>query len=410
MKRHAFLTIALLAMSAIPIHSQNLPSLLADKNINATFSIVAYDENTEEWGIAVATNNIYVGNSTIYIRPGLGAFSVIAETEPNYALQGFEKLKQGKTIETALLEVKRNDPGAHYRQVAGIDAKGNGHAFTGEALKYWKGEAQARLGHHFVVMGNQLAQGVLEAMATAYENSKGSLAERLLHSLTAGQQAGGQISGKQSAAVVVKGTNNAWYDQIDLRVDHSQTPLKDLRQLMDYHYGRIRLNQALYAQRAGNLQRAIQKLGEAAPMLEGWTGMYPKIARAHIIMGNENAAVTWIQKGLAENPNWEVYLPAFYVLKDHPEMKSIIRSDSFTIRDWESAMGLLGNLGREPDVIALGEALLQKGVESSYLIFLLARSLYRENEMDKALAHLKKALQLDAQNVEAQQLLAKIKA
>jgi len=74
----------LLLFHYLLIQSQNLPSLLTEKNINSTFSILAYDEIAEEWGIAVATNNIYVGNSTIYIEPNIGAFSVIASTEPKY--------------------------------------------------------------------------------------------------------------------------------------------------------------------------------------------------------------------------------------------------------------------------------------------------------------------------------------
>ncbi len=69
---------------------QNLPSLLTGKDINATFSVVAYDSAAQEWGIAVVTNNIYVGNSTVYIQPGLGAFSVIAENDPAYAHKGFD--------------------------------------------------------------------------------------------------------------------------------------------------------------------------------------------------------------------------------------------------------------------------------------------------------------------------------
>ena len=176
-------------------YSQNLPSLLTDKDINATFSILAYDEETQEWGIAVATNNIYVGSSTIYIEPGIGAFSVIAETEPRYANEGFEKLKEGKSIEQAILEVKDGDKEANYRQVSGIDSVGAVFAFTGKSLKFWNGKAGQIIGKHFVVMGNQLNDDVLLNMSTSFEQSSGTLAQRLMQSLEAGQRAGGQISG-----------------------------------------------------------------------------------------------------------------------------------------------------------------------------------------------------------------------
>lgn len=409
MKKRKTLILITLFISTLSSYGQNLPSLLTERNINSTFSILAYDENAKEWGVAVATNNIYVGNSTIYIQPELGAFSVIAETEPKYAIQGFEKLKAGKTIEKAITEVRDTDDAANYRQISGIDANGKVFAFTGKSLKYWNGNAAQILGENYVVMGNQLAENVLTEMSKTFENSKGTLAERLLKSLVAGQNAGGQISGKQSAAIVVKGTNNEWYNQIDLRVDHSKKPIEELQTLMGYHYGRIRLNQAIYAYREGNSERAIEKLTEAEAMLNGWTGMYSKLAGANYAMGNEDAAVDWIKKGLAENPNWSVNLPAFYFLREHQEMKSIIQPDTFNIKDWESAMGMLSNLGRELEVIDLAKELVSKNIKSSYLYFLLGRSYFYEKEQDDAIAHLEKALKMDQDNIEAEHLLNKIK-
>ncbi len=404
-----FLPIILLIL-VLPTFGQNLPSLLTEKNINSTFSILAYDKNAKEWGIAVATDNIYVGNSTIYIQPEIGAFSVIAETEPKYGIDGLKKLKSGTSIENAINEVRDEDEAPNYRQISGIDANGNVFAFSGKSLKYWKGQASEILGKNYVVMGNQLADDVLSEMSKTFEASEGTLAERLLKSLVAGQSAGGQISGKQSAAIVVKGTDNEWFNQIDLRVDNSKNPIKELQILMDYHYGRIRLNQAIYAYREGNSARAKQKLDEAQSMLNGWTGMYSKIAGVNIAMGNENAAVDWIKKGLAENPNWSVNLPAFYFLKDNLEMKSIIKPDSFGVKDWESAMGMLSNLGRELEVIELGKGLIDKKIESSYLNFLLGRSFFYEKEQDKSIKHLEKSLEMDNTNIEAQNLLDKIKA
>lgn len=405
MKNHITLVLITLLISTLSSYGQNLPSLLTERNINSTFSILAYDEKAKEWGVAVATNNLYVGNSTIYIQPELGAFSVIAETEPKYAIEGFEKLKEGKSIEQAITETKGNDDGANYRQISGIDANGNVFAFTGKSLKYWKGNASEILGKNYVVIGNQLTDEVLSEMSKTFENSTGTLAQCLLKSLVAGQNAGGQISGKQSAAVVVKGTDNEWYNQIDLRVDNSKKPIEELQTLMDYHYGRIRLNQAIYAKREGNSERAKQKLAEAESMLNGWTGMYSRIAGANIAIGNEDAAVEWIKKGLAENPNWSVNVPAFYFLRKHPEMKAIIRPESFGIKDWESALGMLSNLGRELEAIDLAKELIDKNIESSYLNFLLGRSYFYEKEQNKAIEYLEKALKMDMDNIEAQRLL-----
>ncbi|MEM6801703.1 MAG: hypothetical protein AAF696_09895, partial [Bacteroidota bacterium] len=176
------------------------------------------------------------------------------------------------------------------------------------------------------------------------------------------------------------------------------------------HYGRIRLNQAFYAQRAGNSQRADRKLAEAEAMLESWTGMYARIAQANISMGREEQAIKWIKKGLAENPNWSVYLPAFYCLRNQPEIQSLLDPETFTPKDWESALGMLSNLGRELEAIKLGEKLLAKGIESSYLFFLLGRSYFYEKEETKAIRYLEKALEMDQENVEAQELLDRIKS
>jgi len=90
-------------------YGQNIQSLSTEKKINSTFSILAYDSNAEEWGNAVATNNIYVGNSTIYIEPKVGAFSVIADIEPMYGINGLEGLKAGKSIKQAIEEISDND-------------------------------------------------------------------------------------------------------------------------------------------------------------------------------------------------------------------------------------------------------------------------------------------------------------
>ena len=410
MKNFKFLCITILIFSIQSLRGQNLPSLLTGKNINATFSILAYDPQVQEWGIAVATDNIYVGNSTIYIEPGVGGFSVIADTEPRYGIEGLRSLKEGKSIEHAITAVKKMDEDSNHRQVSGVDAEGNVYAFTGKSLKYWKGKAAVQLGKNFVVMGNQLADGVLSEMAHAYENSEGTLAERLLKSLIAGQAAGGQISGKQSAAIVVKGSHNEWYNQIDLRVDNAKAPFSELETLMNYHYGRIRLNQAHYAHRSGNLERARKKLAEAENMLDGWTGMYARIAKVNMVMGNEIAAIKWVKKGLSENPSWSINLPAFYFLHDHPEMKPLIVPDAYTTTDWESALGMLSNLGREQELISLCNRLFYKGLESSYMHFLIGRSYYYEKEEDKAIEHLEKALAMDEDNVEAENLLVKIKS
>ena len=386
-------------------YSQNLPSLLLNRNINSTFSILAYDKDKQEWGIAVATNNIYVGNSTIYITPGLGAFSVIAETEPAYAINGFEQLKKGKTIEQAILFTKNTDADFYDRQVSGIDAKGNVYAFTGDALKYWMGTSAHKLGKGFVVMGNQLADSVLVNMADTFENSTGTLAQRLLKSLIAGQDAGGQITGKQSAVLVGKGSINEWFNQIDLRVDNTKTPFEDLQKLLNYHYGRIVINQSIAAIKMMNKKRGEDLLHQAELLVDGWNGIYSKLAMAYILSGNEDKAVLIIQKAIAENPKWKENLPAFYCLRQHAEMKQLLNIDSFSLKDWDNAINFMTEINQNKQAIDLSIKVLLKYPKSSFTYYLLGKAYNGNGDKKMAKDNLERSLLFDQQNAEAKKLL-----
>jgi len=390
------------------VYSQNLPSLLLNRNINSTFSILAYDSPAKEWGIAVATNNIYVGNSTIYIQPGVGAFSVIAETEPSYAINGFQELQKGKSIQQAIEFTKQKDKEWYNRQVSGIDAKGNVYAFTGAALKYWQGTSTHILGKGFVVMGNQLADSVLIKMKDTYQNSSGTLAERLLKSLIAGQSAGGQITGKQSAALVVKGSNNEWYNQIDLRVDNSKSPFDDLQKLLNYHYGRIRLNQAVYAIKMMNKTHGEDLVHQSEKMLDGWNGIYGKIAMAYILLGDEQKAVSVIQKAMAENSQWKENLPAFYCLHNHLEISGLINENSFTLKDWCNAIDFMIEINRNQVAINLAEKVVKKYPSSSFVYYLSGKAYSQEGNKQFAIKNITTALKLDPDNAEANALLKEL--
>lgn len=398
------------AIVATATRAQNLPSLLLDRNIQSTFSITAYDSATREWGIAVATNNLYVGNATVYIEPGVGAFSVIAETEPAYAINGFQQLRNGKSIREAIQFTCHTDEDSLLRQVAGIDAQGHCFAFTGGALKYWNGKAAHRIGTNYIVMGNQLADSVLAQMASTFEKATGSLAERLLKSLVAGQQAGGQINGKQSAALVVKGTNNEWFNQIDLRVDHAQQPFDDLQKLLSYHYGRIRVNQALYVIGQGNKQRGETLLREAEQMVRGWNGMYGKLAKAWILLGKEDKAIATIQQALAENPAWKENLPAFYCLYSHATIRPLMQPDSFTVKQWNNAIEMLSGINRNPEAVKLARQVVAKFPDASYTHYLLGKLLHKDGRKEEARKELGLAIRLDADNVEARLLLQQLDA
>ena len=388
--------------------AQNLPSLILNRNINSTFSIIAFDPQAQEWGIAVATNNIYVGNSTCYIQPRVGAFSVIAETEPAYAYNGFDQLKAGKTIEQAIQYTRLKDTLADYRQVSGIDATGNVYAFTGSSLKYWKGRSAHLTAKYYVVMGNQLAPNVLHDMASAFEHTEGTLAVRLLKALTAGENAGGQISGKQSAALLVKGSHNEWFNQIDLRVDHSRNPFADLEKLLNYHYGRILINQANYAINIGNKKRGEDLLKQAVKQTGGWYGIYPKIAKTYLLLGQDQNAIKLIKAAVLAEPKWRENLSAFYCLYHDSTISSLYPVKQFTVIDWNNAISMLIDLNRLQESIALCKTVINKHPLSSYTWFLQAKAYAALKDTDKARAADMTALKIDPENADAKRLLIEI--
>jgi len=402
--------ICLFCVLGLSVYSraQNLPSLILNRNINSTFSIIAYDPQAQEWGIAVATNNIYVGNSTCYIQPGVGAFSVIAETEPIYAYSGFEQLKAGKTIEQAIQYTRLKDTLADYRQVSGIDAKGNVYAFTGSSLKYWKGKSAHLTGKYYAVMGNQLAPNVLHDMASTFEHTEGSLAVRLLKALVAGENAGGQISGKQSAALLVKGIHNEWFNQIDLRVDHSRDPFADLQKLLNYHYGRILINQANYAIGMGNKKRGEDLLKQAIKQTEGWYGIYPKIAKTYLLLGQDQNAVKLIKTAVRAEPKWRENVSAFYCLYHDPAISALYPVKQFTVIDWNNAISMLIDLKRLTESIALCKTVINQYPSSSYTWYLQAKAYAALGDMNKARTADMTSLKIDPENADAKRLLTEI--
>lgn len=356
----------------------------------------------------MATNNIYVGNSTVYVQPGLAAFSVIAETKPDYAINGFVELKKGRSIKEAIEYTRDRDEDANFRQVAGIDSIGNVYAYTGSALKFWKGDASHLTGKDYVVLGNQLAEDVLSCMAASFEHSKGTLAERLLKSILAGQNAGGQITGKQSAALVVKGSQQEWYNQIDLRVDNAKQALFDLQRLLYFHYGRIRLNQAIKLLKNGERKKGLNLLNEAGKLVEGWNGIYSKLIMGLLLAGNEQDAIRTILKAINENPEWKENLPCFYFLRNRQELRKFYIKRKFTEKDWNQAIQFLIGIDRPEQALKLGSMVIKKYPRSSYTYYLRGEAYKELDETRSAVADYKMVIELDSGNEEAMLALKRL--
>ena len=199
-----------------------------------TFSIVARDPATGAVGGAVSTARLSVGNRVLRVEFGLGAVASQANTNTMLARDALERLRQGATAAEALDAALLADEKREERQLSVMSSRGTQAAFTGAKPDDFKGHI---IGKDAVVAGNILVgRETLEAMVTAFENTPGTLADRIMTALEAGQKAGGDRRGKISAAIVVLNespTTNSYARNIDLRIDSSKDPVGELRVLLD---------------------------------------------------------------------------------------------------------------------------------------------------------------------------------
>lgn len=207
------------------------------EQIIATFSIVGYDPETKEWGIAVQSKFVAVGAVCPWAKAGVGAIATQSYANTSFGPQGLKLLAEGKSSQEVMEILLASDPGREKRQVGIVDSKGNAATFTGRECHDWAGGVT---GEHYAAQGNILvSEETVQALADTFVSSAGSLAERLLAALAAGQAAGGDSRGKQSAALLVvqEGAGYGGFNdvKIDLRVDDHQKPITELTRVYGIH-------------------------------------------------------------------------------------------------------------------------------------------------------------------------------
>jgi uncharacterized Ntn-hydrolase superfamily protein len=203
----------------------------------ATFSIVAYDPETLELGIAVQSKFIAVGSVVPWAKAGVGAVATQSYANTTYGPKALALLEKGEAPEAVVSKLTGEDKRAASRQVGIVNAKGVSATFTGEECNAWAGGVK---GENFACQGNILAgEDVVKQMAASFTESKGDLGERLIAALQAGQDAGGDVRGMQSAALLIvrEGWGYGGYNDRyrDLRVDDHPEPIKELRRVYDLH-------------------------------------------------------------------------------------------------------------------------------------------------------------------------------
>jgi len=199
-----------------------------------TMSIIARDPQTGELGVAVESHFFSVGPVCPWAEAGVGAVATQAIAEPLYGQLGLEMMRYGKDAPAVLKALLAADSASEIRQVAMIDARGNVGAHTGSKITPAAGHL---IGTNYSVQANTMSsEKVWPAMARAFERNKGDLVDRLLAALEAGQEAGGDIRGQQTAAIIVvngTSTGRPWEDRIfDLRVEDSPQPITELKRLV----------------------------------------------------------------------------------------------------------------------------------------------------------------------------------
>jgi uncharacterized Ntn-hydrolase superfamily protein len=276
-----------------------------------TFSIVARDPVTGELGVAVQSHWFSVGSSVPWAEAGVGAVATQSFVDPSYGKLGLELMRAGKSAPDALRSLLAGDEGRDVRQVAMIDSEGHVSAHTGAKCIEAAGN---HVGKNYSTQANLMASDrVWGAMSKAFETTRGDLAEKMLAALDAAQSVGGDIRGRQSAAIIVvagKSTGRAWADRIfDLRVDDSPEPLKELRRLVTLQRAYNHMNAGDAATERKDNEGALREYGAAERLVPDNVEMVYWHAVALVNMNRVDESLPLFRKVFAADDNWRTLTP-----------------------------------------------------------------------------------------------------
>ncbi len=275
----------------------------------ATFSIVAIDPANGDLGVTVASRYFSVGSVVPWAEAGVGAVATQANVNVGYGPRAIELLKQGLTAPEVLKKLQAEDAfdGKDGRQIAIIDAQGNIAAHTGPAAQKWAGDKQ---GKTWSAQGNILTGAeVVEAMGRAFESTQGELAEKLFAALKAGDDAGGDSRGKQSASLLVvrkqggRNTNNDRY--IFINADDHGEPVKELRRLLDLNLTYLYQDQTFKLARAGKLREARDAMARAASYAPNNPQFFMQVGFLSYRIDDKPAALEAFLKAKSLNPKFK---------------------------------------------------------------------------------------------------------
>ena len=277
----------------------------------STYSIVARDPATGELGVAVQSHWFSVGPVVPWAAAGVGAIATQSFVEVSYGPRGLDALRRGLSATDALAELVALDEHADVRQVAIVDAKGAVAAHTGDRCIPGSGHS---IGKDYSVQANlMLTDDVPQAMAAAYERARGPLAERLLDALQAAQRAGGDLRGRQSAALLVvraQPTDRPWTDRlIDLRVEDHHRPLEELARLLRLHRAYELMNRGDEAVAEGDMTQALVSYAAAEEMFPDNDEFVFWHAVTLINNDRVEQSLELFDRAFRMNANWKLLVP-----------------------------------------------------------------------------------------------------
>ncbi len=276
-----------------------------------TYSIVAFDEKTGDMGVAVQSHWFSVGTIVAWGEAGVGVVATQSFVNPAFGPDGLELLKKGKSPQETVDELLKSDEGREFRQLAILDSKGRAASFTGKLCIQPAGNI---VGKGFSVQANLMSnERIWPAMEKAFNKSAGSLAERMLTALEAAENAGGDIRGKQSAALLVvraKSTGKIWEDRlVDLRVDDNEAPLVELRRLLNVHQAYQHMNDGDLAVEKNDMDAAMREYSAAMKMFPDNLEMKFWTAVALANKGNMKEALPMFKEIFLKDSNWRELIP-----------------------------------------------------------------------------------------------------
>lgn len=280
--------------------------MLSGEPLTHTFSIVAYDKQSGQIGVAVQSHWFSVGSIVSWAEAGVGAVATQSLVNVSFGPRALESLKKGYSPQKTVEELVNADEGRDFRQLAVIDEKGRVATHTGEKCI---ADAGHITGKNYSVQANMmLNKEVVPAMSKAFEQSSGPLAERMVAALQAAQKAGGDIRGQQSAAIIivrVKSTGKSWEDRlIDLRVEDHPNAVKELARILAVFRAYEHMNKGDLAIEKGDEKTALQEYAAAEKMFPNNTEMKFWHAVALVNIGKVDLALPIFKKIFAEDKNY----------------------------------------------------------------------------------------------------------